>query len=69
MSRNPVFFLTLFAVFAILVSAVAMWSDILKINATIKTGDVDIKFIGTPRVFEGGEYGKPWGCKLQCLSI
>jgi hypothetical protein len=71
MSRNPVFFLTLFAVFAILVSAVAMWSDILKINATIKTGDVDIEFIGTPRVFEGSEYGKTWvaNCSASLYEV
>jgi hypothetical protein len=71
MSRNPVFFLTLFAVFAILVSAVAMWSDILKINATIKTGDVDIEFIGWPRVYEGDEYEKPWvaSCSASLYEV
>ena len=45
---------------AILASAVAMWYDTLKIHATIDTGSVDVEFTGTPRVFEGSEYGKPW---------
>ncbi|MEM4550575.1 MAG: hypothetical protein QXG82_03965 [Sulfolobales archaeon] len=45
---------------AILASAVAMWYDILKIHAEVKTGSVDVEFTGNPRVFEGEEYGKPW---------
>ena len=45
---------------AIVAGALAMWSDTLKISATIETGGVDIEFVGRPRVFEGYEYGKPW---------
>jgi len=47
-------------ILGVLLSAIAMWSDTLKINGVVNTGDVDIKFIGTPRVYEGNEYGKPW---------
>ena len=70
-SRRSIFFLTLLAVFAIVVSAFAMWSDILKINATIETGDVDIKFTGTLRIFEGLEYGKPWvaNCSAELTEV
>ena len=70
-SRRSIFLLTLLAVFAIVVSAFAMWSDILKINATIETGDVDIEFTGTPWIFEGEEYGKPWvaNCSAELTDV
>jgi len=70
-SRRSIIFLTLFTVFAIVASAIAMWSDTLKINATIETGDVDIEFTGTPRIFEGAEYGKPWvaNCTAELVEV
>ena len=56
---------------AVVAGALAMWSDTLKINATIKTGDVDIEFVGTPRVFEGDEYDKPWvaSCAAELVEV
>jgi len=56
---------------AVVAGAVAMWSDTLKINAEIGTGEVDIEFFGTPRVFEGEEYGKPWvaDCTAELVEV
>jgi len=56
---------------AVVAGALAMWSDTLKINATIETGDVDIAIVGTPRVFEGEEYGKPWvaSCTAELVEV
>jgi len=39
--------------------ALAMWSDTLKISATVETGEVDVEF-GDYSCIEGDEYGKPW---------
>ncbi len=46
-------------ILGVLLSAIAMWSDTLKINGVVKTGDVDISFEGY-KVVEGNEFGKPW---------
>ncbi len=56
---------------AVVAGALAMWSDTLKINATIETGSVDIEFVGTPRVYEGSEYGKPWvaSCAAELVEV
>jgi len=47
----------------VLGSALAMWYDTLKIQATIESGDVDVEFgeqIHITEVGQGEEYGKPW---------
>jgi len=56
---------------AVVAGAVAMWSDTLKVNVVVETGDVDVGIVGTPRVFEGGEYGKPWvaDCAAELVEV
>ncbi len=51
--------------------ALAMWSDTLKISATVETGEVDVEFVGTPAVYEGDEYGKPWvaSCSATLVDV
>jgi len=44
----------------VVAGALATWSDALKINAVIETRDVDIEIVGTSRISDGDEYGKPW---------
>ena len=57
--RKTLFMSIMFVLALMLASAVSMWSDVLKTNVTVTTGDVDVSFDGY-RVVEGDEYGKPW---------
>ena len=57
--RKTLFMSIMFVLALMLASAVSMWSDVLKTNVTVTTGDVDVSFDGY-KVVEGNEYGKPW---------
>jgi len=65
LSMSIVFVLAL-----ILASAFAMWSDVLKTNVAVSTGDVDVSFDGY-KVVEGAEYGKPWvaNCIVDLIEV
>ena len=58
MSRATFLGTSLFLLVTVL-SAVAMWYDVLEVNSVIRTGEVDVVFSGY-EVVEGYEYGKPW---------
>ena len=64
------FLTTSLLLLAVLLSALAMWSDALKINAEVRTGDVDVAFSGYV-VVEGEEYGKPWvaSCTVELREV
>ncbi|RLG80094.1 MAG: hypothetical protein DRO13_04560 [Thermoprotei archaeon] len=45
MSKSSVTFLTIFAIFAVMLSAFAMWSDVLRINSDVRTGELDFEIM------------------------
>ncbi len=55
---------------ATVLSAVAMWYDVLEVNSVIRTGEVDVVFSGY-EVVEGYEYGKPWvaSCTAELREV
>jgi len=54
----------------VLGSALAMWYDTLKIQATINSGDVDVEFSNQVRVSEE-DHGKSWvaSCSAQLIEV
>lgn len=55
---------------SIILSALALWSETLKVNSIVETGNVDVEFeLGS--VVEGDEYGKPWvaNCTVSLMQI
>ena len=59
MNRTVISFSSILLLLVVTASALAMWSDTLKISATVETGEVDVEF-GDYSCIEGDEYGKPW---------
>ena len=53
-----------------LLSAVAMWSDTLRVNSIVETGNVDVAF-SWYEIVEGYEYGKPWvaSCSAELVEV
>jgi len=68
--NGKTFLVTSLLLLAVIVSAVAMWSDVLRVNGVVRTGDVDVAFTGY-EVVEGEEYGKPWvaSCSAQLVEV
>jgi len=64
------FLATSLLLLAVVVSAIAMWSDTLRVNSVVETGELNVVFSGYV-VVEGDEYGKPWvaDCAVELREV